>query len=110
MQETIDNATQRSLARGPCGAAPRSRSCSSSSCAALVAPLYLVAIAALAPLAATGLTVAVFQGLLGHSELTYFVPIAAGVLLVALGSDYNVFLVGRIWAEAEARRCGRRSS
>ncbi len=69
----------------------------------LVAPLYLVAIAALAPLAATGLTVAVFQGLLGHSELTYFVPIAAGVLLVALGSDYNVFLVGRIWAEAEAR-------
>ncbi len=69
----------------------------------LVAPLYLVAIAALAPLAATGLTVAVFQGLLGHSELTYFVPIAAGVLLVALGSDYNVFLVGRIWAEAETR-------
>ena len=44
-----------------------------------------------------------FQGLLGHSELTYFVPIAAGVLLVALGSDYNVFLVGRIWAEAESR-------
>jgi RND superfamily putative drug exporter len=69
----------------------------------LVAPLYLVCIAALAPLAATGLTVAVFQGLLGHSELTYFVPIAAGVLLVALGSDYNVFLVGRIWAEAETR-------
>jgi RND superfamily putative drug exporter len=69
----------------------------------LVAPLYLVAIAGLAPLAATGLTVAVFQGLLGHGELTYFVPIAAGVLLVALGSDYNVFLVGRIWAEADAR-------
>jgi putative drug exporter of the RND superfamily len=69
----------------------------------LVAPLYLVAIAALGPLAATGLTVAVFQGLLGHGELTYFVPIAAGVLLVALGSDYNIFLVGRIWAEAETR-------
>ena len=69
----------------------------------LVAPLYLVVIATLAPLAATGLTVALFQGLLGHSELTYFVPIAAGVLLVALGSDYNVFLVGRIWAEAESR-------
>ena len=69
----------------------------------LVAPLYLVAIAALGPLAATGLTVAVFQGLLGHGELTYFVPIAAGVLLVALGSDYNIFLVGRIWAEAENR-------
>jgi RND superfamily putative drug exporter len=69
----------------------------------LVAPLYLVAIAALAPLAATGLTVTVFHGLLGHPELTYFVPITAGVLLVALGSDYNVFLVGRIWAEADVR-------
>lgn len=70
----------------------------------LVAPLYLVAIALLAPLAATGLTVAVFQGLLGQDELSYFVPIAGGVLLVALGSDYNVFLVGRIWAEARTRR------
>ena len=42
-----------------------------------------------------------FQGVLGRPELTYFVPLAAGVLLVALGSDYNIFLVGRIWDEAE---------
>ncbi len=70
---------------------------------ALVAPLYLVVLALPAPLAALGLTVAFFEGVLGHGELTYFVPIAAGVLLVALGSDYNVFLVGRIWAEARTR-------
>ncbi len=68
---------------------------------ALVAPLYLVAIAALAPLASLGLAVVLFQGLLGQPEITYFVPLAAGVLLVALGSDYNIFLVGRIWAEAD---------
>ncbi len=68
---------------------------------ALVAPLYLVAIAALAPLASLGLAVVFFQGVLGQPEITYFVPLAAGVLLVALGSDYNIFLVGRIWSEAE---------
>jgi RND superfamily putative drug exporter len=68
---------------------------------ALVAPVYLVLLAALGPLAALGLAVAFFQGVLGHPEITYFVPLAAGVLLVALGSDYNIFLVGRIWDEAE---------
>ena len=68
---------------------------------ALVAPVYLVLLAALAPLAALGLAVVFFQGVLGRPELTYFVPLAAGVLLVALGSDYNIFLVGRIWSEAE---------
>ncbi len=70
---------------------------------ALVAPLYLTILALPAPIAALGLSVLVFQGVLGQPELTYFVPIAAGVLLVALGSDYNVFLVGRIWAEARSR-------
>jgi putative drug exporter of the RND superfamily len=31
------------------------------------------------------------------------VPFAAAVLLVSLGSDYNVFLAGRIWDEARKR-------
>jgi len=68
---------------------------------ALIAPLYLLA-ASVASVAATiGLTKYVFQDLLGHSDLTYYVPFAAGVLLVCLGSDYNVYVVGRIWQEAE---------
>jgi putative drug exporter of the RND superfamily len=67
------------------------------------APLYLVAVSALVVAAALGLTVYVFQGLLGYGELTFFVPVAAGILLLALGCDYNVFLVGRIWLEAERR-------
>jgi RND superfamily putative drug exporter len=52
-------------------------------------------------LAATlGLTTYLFQGLFGHGEITYYVPFAAALLLVSLGSDYNVFLVGRIRSEA----------
>jgi RND superfamily putative drug exporter len=70
---------------------------------ALVAPLYLLA-ASVASVAATlGLTTIVFQNLLGHDDLTYYVPFAAGVLLVSLGSDYNVYVVGRIWDELRHR-------
>jgi len=70
---------------------------------ALVAPLYLVAASVLALAAALGLTTYVFQGLLDQSGLAYFVPFAAAVLLLSLGSDYNVFLTGRIWQEAARR-------
>ena len=67
---------------------------------ALVAPLYLVAASLLALGASLGLTVLVFQDALGYGELTFFVPFSGIVLLIALGSDYNVYLVGRVWAEA----------
>ena len=67
----------------------------------LVAPLYLVLASTLALAASIGLTTLVFQGFLGHDELTYFVPFAVSVLLLSLGSDYNVFVVGRIWQTAE---------
>lgn len=68
---------------------------------AIVAPLYLVLSSALALAASIGLTTLVFQGLLGHDEITYHVPFAVAVLLLSLGSDYNVFLVGRVWQAAE---------
>ncbi|HEX2044625.1 MAG TPA: MMPL family transporter [Gaiellaceae bacterium] len=70
---------------------------------ALVAPLYLLAASLLSVAATLGLTTYVFQDVLGHGDLTYYVPFAAGVLLVSLGSDYNVFVVGRIWQEARER-------
>jgi putative drug exporter of the RND superfamily len=70
---------------------------------ALVAPLYLLA-ASVASVAATlGLTTFFFEDILGHSDLTYYVPFAAGVLLISLGSDYNVYVVGRIWDELRDR-------
>ena len=71
---------------------------------ALVAPLYLVASSILGLLASLGLTTLFFQNVLGHDDLTYYVPFAAAVLLVALGSDYNVFVAGRIWDEARRMR------
>jgi RND superfamily putative drug exporter len=67
---------------------------------ALVAPLWLLASSVLGLAASLGLTTTFFQGFLGHDDLTYYVPFAAAVLLVALGSDYNVFVAGRIWDEA----------
>ena len=70
---------------------------------AIVAPLYLLAVSALVVAASLGLTTLVFQDWLGHPGLTYYVPFASAVLLVALGSDYNVFVVGRIWQEAKTR-------
>lgn len=66
-----------------------------------IAPLYLVGVSVLTVAAALGLTVYVFQDLLGYEGLAFFVPIAAAILLLALGADYNVFLISRIWSEAE---------
>jgi RND superfamily putative drug exporter len=70
---------------------------------ALVAPLYLLAASGLALAASLGLTALLFQEGLGYGELTYFVPFAVAVLLLSLGSDYNIFVVGQIWREAEVR-------
>jgi RND superfamily putative drug exporter len=70
---------------------------------ALLAPLYLLAASVLALTAAIGITTWLFQVVLGHQDLTYYVPFAAAVLLLSLGSDYNIFIVGRIWQEAERR-------
>ncbi|HEU0194249.1 MAG TPA: MMPL family transporter, partial [Gaiellales bacterium] len=69
----------------------------------LTAPLFLLASSLVAVAAALGLTTWVFQTVLGHGQLTYYVPLVAAVLLIALGSDYNVFVVGRIWQEARLR-------
>ena len=71
---------------------------------ALVAPLFLLAASVLGLAATLGLTVYFAKYVLDTDELTYYVPFAASVLLVSLGSDYNIFVAGRIWAEARRRR------
>ena len=70
---------------------------------ALIAPLYLLAASVLALAASIGVTTYLFQVVFGIPDLAYFVPFAASVLLIALGSDYNIFLVGHIWDEARSR-------
>ncbi len=69
---------------------------------ALLAPVALLATSALGVAAALGLSVLVFEDLLGDPGLTFYVPFASAVLLLALGADYNVFAVGSIW-DAAAR-------
>ncbi|MFP5346096.1 MAG: MMPL family transporter [Actinomycetes bacterium] len=66
----------------------------------LLAPVYLLACSVLALAAALGATTYVFQKWLGHDGITFYVPFAAAVLLLSLGSDYNIFGVGHIWAKA----------
>jgi RND superfamily putative drug exporter len=70
---------------------------------AVVAPFLLLAASVLSVAATLGITAWVFVDLLGYGEITYYVPYAAAVLLVALGSDYNVFVTGRIWQSARRR-------
>jgi putative drug exporter of the RND superfamily len=69
----------------------------------LLAPVYLLAASVLAVFATLGLAMLICRAVLGSASMVYFVPFAAGVLLVSLGSDYNVFVVGRIWEEARRR-------
>lgn len=64
---------------------------------ALVAPLFLLLSSVLALTASLGLTTWMFTDVLGEEGLTFYVPFAAAVLLVSLGSDYNIFGVGRVW-------------
>ena len=71
----------------------------------LVAPLYLVGTVLLSYLCTMGLSSWWFQTVLGQAGLNYFLPLMVFVLLVALGSDYNIFLMSRVREEAarEAR-------
>jgi putative drug exporter of the RND superfamily len=70
---------------------------------AIVASIVLLICSALSVTAALGLTTWLFQDVLGQEGLTFYAPFAAAVLLIALGSDYNVFAVGAIWEEAGRR-------
>jgi RND superfamily putative drug exporter len=67
----------------------------------LLAPLYLLLASAAALVATFGLTIYFFTRVLHDSGLPYYIPVAFSVLLLSLGSDYNIFVVGRIWKEAD---------
>jgi RND superfamily putative drug exporter len=69
----------------------------------LVAPLLIVLTSLLAIAATLGLTTYFLRAVLGVVDFTYYVPLAVGVLLLSLGTDYNLFIVGRIWQESRDR-------
>ncbi len=65
----------------------------------VVAPLYLILTILLSYATTLGITRLVFEGLL-HTNLTWFVPFFIFILLMSLGMDYNIFLMGRVKEES----------
>ncbi|MEV6572832.1 MMPL family transporter [Streptomyces sp. NPDC051577] len=68
----------------------------------LVMPLLLVATVALNFLATLGVSALVFRGVFGFSGTDSSVPLYGFVFLVALGVDYNIFLMSRVREETVA--------
>jgi RND superfamily putative drug exporter len=67
----------------------------------LVAPVYLLLTVLLSYATTLGLISWIFQGLMGQNGISFIVPIVVFVLLVALGADYNIFLMSRVREESE---------
>jgi putative drug exporter of the RND superfamily len=70
---------------------------------ALLAPVLLLAGSVLAFAGSFGLTALLLPSVLGTHDVVYYVPLVGAVMLVGLGSDYNVFIAGRIRDEAHRR-------
>jgi putative drug exporter of the RND superfamily len=68
----------------------------------VVATLYLLATVLLSYFAALGIGWVVLHYLMGVSAIAGAIPLYAFVFLVALGEDYNIFVISRIW-EAKNR-------
>ncbi|MFE9933782.1 MMPL family transporter [Streptomyces sp. NPDC005533] len=66
----------------------------------LLVPVLLVATVALNFLATLGVSALVFEHLLGFSGTDASVPLYGFVFLVALGVDYNIFLMSRVREES----------
>lgn len=78
----------------------------------LVAPIYLILTILLSYGATMGIVKLVFSTLLGVPGITWWVPIFMFVMLVALGMDYNIFLMGRVKEEVgrDGNRAGIRTA
>lgn len=70
---------------------------------ALIAPLLLIVTVLLSYGATLGLCALIFKHLLGFPGVDASFPLFAFVFLVALGIDYNIFLMSRIRQEAVKR-------
>jgi RND superfamily putative drug exporter len=66
----------------------------------LVAMAYLIATVVLSYFSALGLGWLVIHYGLGADAIQGFIPLYAFVFLVALGEDYNIFMVSSIWKKA----------
>jgi uncharacterized membrane protein YdfJ with MMPL/SSD domain len=71
----------------------------------LVAPIYMMATILLSYGATMGITRLIFDNIYGEG-ITWFVPFLIFVVLVALGMDYNIFLMGRVKEEVARHSSG----
>jgi RND superfamily putative drug exporter len=69
---------------------------------AVVAPLYLVGTVVLSYAFALGASSLIFRHVLGQPDSDPGLPLFAFIFLVALGVDYNIFLISRIREELPA--------
>ncbi|EPH43539.1 MMPL family transporter [Streptomyces aurantiacus] len=67
---------------------------------ALIAPLLLLATVILSFFAALGASNLLFEHALGFAGVDWSIPLMGFVFLVALGIDYNIFLMDRVREEA----------
>jgi RND superfamily putative drug exporter len=67
---------------------------------ALVAPLYLFGSVLLSFFGSFGISVLVIRYLIGHGKFDPDIPIFIFIFLVALGSDYTIFLMSSVREEA----------
>ena len=70
---------------------------------AVIAPLYLLATVLLSFTATLGLSLLIFKYVLDKHSVDPELPLVAFIFLVALGSDYNIFLMHRVREEAHGR-------
>ncbi|GAC1323937.1 MAG: hypothetical protein NVSMB13_04580 [Mycobacteriales bacterium] len=68
----------------------------------LLLPVLLVGTALLSYTAALGFTALVGRFVLGQEGVAFYLPAFLMVILVALGSDYNIFITSRIREERDA--------
>jgi putative drug exporter of the RND superfamily len=68
---------------------------------AVVAPLVLIATVILSYLAALGVSMVVFDKIFGFAGSDVALPLFGFIFLVALGIDYNIFLMTRVREESE---------
>ena len=66
----------------------------------LLAPLLLLATNVLSTVASLGVTVLIFQNVFGYEGLQAGVLLLGFVFLIALGVDYNIFLMSRVHEES----------
>ena len=70
---------------------------------ALVAPLFVLGTVVLSYIGSMGIAMVVFSTIFGRDGIDPLLPMLTFIFLVALGVDYNIFLMSRIREEAVKR-------